>query len=252
MIHSVLAIGQSNMAGRGFMNCEGLIENSKILVLRNGIFRPMSRPVNPDRPFSGVSLTESFADEYSKDHGDVEVGIIPCADGGTCLDQWQVGSLLYDNAVNCAKLAMRTSHIVAVLWHQGESDCHSHRAPFYEEKCRKIMESLRKDLSLGDVPLIMGGLGDYLVNYKGGTPCEQFYKQINASIEALSKKLPKCAYVSAEGLTPNSDNLHFNTSSLYEFGRRYYAAFKELEDKNRVFEEKPDASSAVRTGMELL
>ena len=240
------------MAGRGFMNDAELIDNQNILAMRNGIFRPMYRPVNPDRSFSGVSLAESFADEYSKEHEGVQVGIIPCADGGTCLDQWQVGSILYDNAVNCARLARRTSHIVAILWHQGESDCFEDRYSHYEEKCLKIMKSLREELSLTDVPLLMGGLGGYLINYAGKTQCAKYYLQINEAIERVASKLPKCAFVSAEGLAPNPDNLHFSTPSLYEFGRRYYAEFKKLEDKNRVFEEKPDMWSAIRTGIEML
>ncbi len=49
-------------------------------------------PVNCDRPFSGINLA-SFADAYSKDKN-VKVGLIPCADGGTSLAQWQPGSLL--------------------------------------------------------------------------------------------------------------------------------------------------------------
>lgn len=254
MIHSILIIGQSNMAGRGYMNCEGLIDNPNIHAMRNGIFRPMYRPVNPDRSFSGVCLAESFADEYSKEHEGVTVGIIPCADGGTCLDQWQEGSLLYDNAVNCARLAQRTSHIVAILWHQGEGDCREERYPLYEEKCMKIMESMRRDLGLCDVPLLLGGLGDYLkdyINHEGKLSCIN-YPHINAALQKMAAKLPKCAYVSAEGLKPNPDNLHFSTPALYEFGRRYYAEFKKLEDKERIFEEKSDMWTAIRTGLEML
>ena len=131
MIHSFLIIGQSNMAGRGNMAEASplLTKGGRMKVLRNGRWQIMYRPVNPDRPFSGTCLAESFAKAYSDDHPDVEVGIIPCADGGTSLDQWQEGGLLFDNAVNCAKLAMRTSHLVGILWHQGEADCSAELHP---------------------------------------------------------------------------------------------------------------------------
>lgn len=49
--------------------------------------------------------------------------MIPCADGGTKIKQWQPGELLYDHAVAMAKLAMRTSKLCGIIWHQGESDC---------------------------------------------------------------------------------------------------------------------------------
>ena len=106
MIHSFLLIGQSNMAGRGILNEVKPIANNRLKVLRNGRWQNMFSPVNPDRPFSGVCLAESFADAYSAEHN-VDVGLIPCADGGTTLDQWRVGGLLYDHAVCIAGLASR-------------------------------------------------------------------------------------------------------------------------------------------------
>ena len=56
MIHSVLMIGQSNMAGRGNIGDVEPIRNLHLLVLRNGRWQPFFVPVNPDRPFSGISL----------------------------------------------------------------------------------------------------------------------------------------------------------------------------------------------------
>lgn len=61
MIHSFLLIGQSNMAGRGFLSEAHEIDGSNIRVLRNGRWQPFFRPVQPDRAFAGVSLAESFA-----------------------------------------------------------------------------------------------------------------------------------------------------------------------------------------------
>ena len=114
MMHSFLLIGQSNMAGRGFLADAPALDNHGLYVFRNGRFQPMFRPVNPDRAFWGTNLSERFARLYADAYG-VEVGVIPCADGGTAIRQWEKGSLLYDNAVNCARLAARTSVIAGVL-----------------------------------------------------------------------------------------------------------------------------------------
>ena len=76
------------MAGRGVIGSVPAIENPHLFVSRNARWQPMFVPVNPDRPFSGVNLAESFADAYSRDH-DADVGLIPCADGGTSLAQWE-------------------------------------------------------------------------------------------------------------------------------------------------------------------
>ena len=59
-------------------------------------------------------------------------------------------------------------------------------------------------------------------------------------------------YVSAEGLSANPDNLHFSAKALREFGLRYYNEFLKLENKDKIFVDKPDPDEALRTQMELL
>ena len=253
MIHSILMIGQSNMAGRGLLTeAEPLNTNGgRIKVLRNGRWQKAYRPINGDRSFSGTCLAESFAVAYSNDHPDVSVGLIPCADGGTTLEQWREGGLLFDHAVSCARLAMRTSHLVAILWHQGEGDCTPERYPVYFEKISAIMQAFRRELQAEDVPLIVGGLGDFL-QYRTASPVLVNYPHVNEALKQFADATPRAAFVSAEGLTSNPDFLHFNHRSLQEFGLRYYAAFRTLEDRKRVFAEKADMDDAVRTEMELL
>ncbi|MBR2930124.1 MAG: sialate O-acetylesterase [Clostridia bacterium] len=250
MIHSILIIGQSNMGGRGFVSEVEPIVNKNILVARNGRWRPMYVPVNPDRVTSGINLSESFADLYAKDKG-VDVGIIPCADGGTSLDQWAVGSLLFDHACYMAKLAQRTSTIAAVLWHQGESDCGEANYPLYEEKLTKIIEGFRRRLDLYDVPFLVGGLGDFLNDFPG-SPVFKNYVYVNEALKSLAAKDERIGFVSAEGLGGNPDNMHFSAKALREFGVRYYNEFLKLEDKDKVFLEKPSADLAIVNELESL
>lgn len=227
--HSILIIGQSNMAGRGFMDGLAPIDNNRMIVLKNGRWQYMFRPVNFDRPFSGVCLAESFAEAYAKDHEDVKIGVIPCADGGTTLDQWAVGGALFDNAVSQAKLAQRTSQIVGVLWHQGEGDCAEELYPLYEEKFLKIMNAFRQQLGLENVPFIVGGLGDFLSdNVEFGDTLKN-YQYINETLQKIASEQKMVGFASAKGLTSNPDVLHFNTPSLNEFGLRYYAEWKRFE-----------------------
>ena len=250
MVHSILIIGQSNMAGRGFPSDVEPIVNDKIKVLRNGRWWPKYVPVNPDRVTSGINLVESFADLYSKDH-DAEVGIIPCADGGTCIDNWCVGGVLFDHACYMAELASRTSTIAAVLWHQGESDTREERYPYYEEKLSVVMEAFRSKLNLHDVPFLLGGLGDFLEILDRADHFKN-YVHINAALESYCAKTPMCGFVSAKGLGANPDNLHFSAAALREFGVRYYNEFVKLENKNKVFEEKPCFELAIKSGLEHL
>lgn len=254
MIHSVLMIGQSNMAGRGFLNeAEPIAKDVTLRVLRNGRWQRLYRPINPDRVTSGYSLGESFAEEYARDHG-VEVGVIPCADGGTKLEQWVKGELLYENALFNAKQAMRTSHLVAIIWHQGESDCPEPNCDTYCERITEMMTSLRKDLGDEELPLVVGGLGDFLAIRADSEnkPHLHNYTRVNSELERFAASFPKTAFASAEGLSANPDNLHFSTAALKEFGQRYYKAFLTVEDRTKVFSEEGKTSDTARTEMELL
>ena len=229
-MHSILIIGQSNMAGRGFPSEVEPIQNKSLFVLRNGRWWPMYVPVNPDRVTAGVNLVESFADLYAKEKG-VEVGVIPCADGGTCLDQWAPGGAIFDHACYMTELASRTSTVTAILWHQGESDCAPERCPLYEEKLTRIISALRERTGLHNVPFLVGGLGDYLVNYHPELGYfGENYKKVNIALQNIAKKQPNVGFVPADGLLPNKDNLHFSAASLRAFGIRYYEAFLKLEN----------------------
>jgi len=223
-MYAFLMIGQSNMAGRGYINDVPAIKNERCYMLRNGRWHKMSSPVNYDRPFAGVSLAESFADAVSKLYH-VDVGLIPCADGGTRLEQWMPGEVLYDHAIAQAKLAQRTSKIAGVLWHQGEADCDDELWPMYYEKCTKVLSSFRKDLKLDHVPFLVGGLGEFLPKQRENL---KNYPFINEALQTMASDNKQIGYVPAEGLTSNPDNLHFNAESLREFGMRYFDVFKQM------------------------
>lgn len=249
-MHSFLLIGQSNMAGRGHLGEAHEIDKSHIYTLRNGRWLKMFRPINPDRNFSGVNLAESFAERYAQKYG-VDVGLICCADGGTQLNQWMPGELLFDNAVNNARLAARTSDIVGVLWHQGESDCNKELYPDYQKKFETIMHAFKEQLNLQDVPFVLGGLGDFLQNC---TLDESFknYIHINDALEKIAKENGLTGFASAKGLTANPDNLHFNSQSLYEFGIRYFEEFEKLTSVQKVFGESRSKEDTERSEIELL
>lgn len=251
MIHAFLLVGQSNMAGRGFPNEVEPIQNKDIFVLRNGRWWPMYVPVNPDRVTAGINLAESFADRYAKEHG-VQVGLIPCADGGTSLDQWKPGGVLFDHAVAMAQLADRSAHIVGVLWHQGESECSDERYPLVKDKLKNLIGAFRQTPCLEKLPFLVGGLGDYLQYFERAGKIKDNYWQVNNAMAEVVAETENCVFVSAKGLGANPDNLHFSAAALREFGLRYYEAFLTLEDKERVFEEKPAWEFAVRGELEAL
>jgi len=226
MIHSFLMIGQSNMAGRGRLNDVPPIANERLLMLRNGRWRPLAEPVNYDRPFSGTCLGTSFADEYSR-RFNCDTGLIPCADGGTSLEEWAVDGQLYSHAVSQTLLAMRISEVKGILWHQGEADSKKEEnALGYEKHFMVIISALKKECDLENVPVIMGELGYFLSEYKQGE-C-RFYQQVNKALADIAARYPGYALASSKGLSSNGDDLHFNALSLKEFGKRYFSEYLRL------------------------
>ena len=226
---SFLLIGQSNMAGRGFIKDAKPIDASHISTFRNGVWFGMFRPINPDRPHAGVCLAESFAEAYAKKY-DERIGLIPCASGNTKLSQWMPGTNLYDNAVHCAKLAMRSSELLGILWHQGESDVSSDETiNNYKENFEIMINTMRKELGNEELPVVIGGLGDYLKEDPDYTP-EAIVNvdRLNEIFEDIVKTNKKMAFASAKGLTCNPDLTHFNAESLYDFGLRYFEAFETI------------------------
>lgn len=226
MIQSFLMIGQSNMAGRGFLDEVPLIFDEHIKMLRNGRWQTMAEPVNYDRPTAGGSLGVSFAAAWRVGNPAGEIGLIPCADGGTSLDDWAVGGPLFENAVNQARLALQSSTLAGILWHQGESDCFPEKAALYEGKFAAIMTALRDALQAPEVPLVIGGLGDYLTTGIYGAYFK-LYTEVNAVLRRIAQTQPHCTFAAATGLTANPDGLHFNAASLRTLGVRYYKAWAE-------------------------
>ena len=245
-----MIIGQSNMAGRGFLNEAKEIDGSRIYTLRNGRWQLMFRPINPDRSFSGVNLAESFAEGYAKKH-DVDVGLICCADGGTSLDQWKPGDVLFDNAVFQTKLAMRSSELKGILWHQGESDCLEHLSSTYCQRFEEMRDRMRKELGLPNIPFVVGGLGDFLKNCTI-SPNVRFYERVNAALINIVERDELTVFASAEGLGANPDELHFNAEALHTFGLRYLDAFEKLNVGTDKTENSSVLQDTRRSEIELL
>ena len=232
MIKAFIMAGQSNMAGRGIIGDVPPIENEgRIFMLRNGKWQPMSEPINPDRAIyvsdrtkirSGISPAASFAKAWI-DNNEGSVGLIPCADGGTAIDEWQPGTVLFDNMIQQAKLAMRSSEICGVLWHQGESDSKTEeKALAHSGKLTKIIDGIREALGLPDLPFIMGEVAWKHERWP-------YTGIVNERMHDLCKNIPHTGVASCEGYSIGPDSLHFTAEFYREFGMRYYRAYEKVK-----------------------
>lgn len=217
-------LGQSNMAGRGFISEVPLICNERIQMLRNGRWQMMAEPINYDRPVAGVGLAGSFAAMWCMDNEAEKIGLIPCAEGGSSLDDWSVDQTLYKHAVSEAAFALQDTELIGILWHQGENDSFGGSYQTYYKRLQVIVERLRNDLNAEAVPFVIGGLGDYLGKSGFGLNCTE-YEMVNRELLRFAREQEHAYFATAKGLTSNPDGIHMNAVSQRRFGVRYYEAF---------------------------
>ena len=212
-----LLIGQSNMAGRGQVEPADQEIHPRIFMLdKTNAWVPAKDPVHFDKPkAAGVGLCSAFARCVAAHNPDAKIGLIPCAFGGTTLDQWKPGSDLYTNAVARARIALRNGRLAGILWHQGEGDCSDQKRDTYPARFSAMIAQLRRDLDVEQVPVVIGELGWF----------NEQKKRFNAMLPQVAGTVPRCALVSAEGLGANPDNVHFSRAALVDFGKRYFEAF---------------------------
>ena len=227
-----LMMGQSNMAGRGDLREVEPLPSSHAFVLRNGKWQPMTEPLNIDRPInfsgkmgtnSGVGPAASFAAEYARTFNE-DIGLVPCAEGGSSLEDWKPGGQLFLNAYYQAKLASNVGELTGILWHQGEAECHDPAlAHSYKERFLNIMNKLRSELA--PMKIVVGELG-YFYREHPGHP--KYVDDVNRALNELAAENSDIAIASSNGLTDRGDMLHFCAKAQRKFGRRYFEAYRTL------------------------
>ena len=219
-----LLIGQSNMAGRGKVEPQDTVTSSRIFMLTKEKQWTLAKdPVHFDKPVAGVGLCSEFARLLVKEDATITVGLIPCAVGGTSLDQWKPAGLLYTNAVKRARVATKSGKLAGILWHQGESDSAHEKVVTYAERFTAMITQLRKDLHAEDVPVVIGELGHF----------RAASAELNAILPDVARAVPLCVLVTADGLKDKGDLLHFGSTALRTFGQRYAAAYLKLTSETR-------------------
>lgn len=228
-----LLVGQSNMAGRGATDAASKPNSPKIWAInRHNEWTMATDPLHEDKPaVVGVGPGLTFAQEVLKEYPDRPIGLIPCAVGGSGIDDWlpgvrheQTGIYAYDEMLARVKEAQKRGTIKGIIWHQGESDSSPEKKDAYAAKLADFFKRLRRDTHTEDVPLVVGTLGDF---YVAKNPAAAF---VNDVIADYAKDTKRVYLASASGLTHKGDDTHFDTPSARELGKRYAEAFLKAKE----------------------
>ena len=234
-VHLFLLVGQSNMAGRGQVTDEDRKPIPRIVMLtKSGEWKPAVAPLHFDKSSAGVGIGREFAKQIAEADPTITIGLIPCAAGGSPISTWEPGgyhgqttSHPYDDTIRRAKLAMKSGVLKGILWHQGESDSKPELAAVYETKLHELIARLRKDLNAEAVPFIAGQMGQFKER-----PWGEDKKRVDQAHRDIAKKVKHAAFVNSDGLSHKGDQVHFDSQSYREFGRRYATAFQKLTAKD--------------------
>lgn len=225
-----LLIGQSNMAGRGYMVPEDTVGSIEGVYLLD----TPGNPVPATHPFNqyssirkGMAMQQvnpglGFVTEM-KAHTRHKILLVVNAKGGSALDEWMPGTLFHAEAIRRTRQAEQYGKLKGILWHQGCSDSSDSLRDTYMDRLEIMVDALRDSLDAQDIPFIAGELP----YWRPASP------KFNEMIVTIDRHIPNSACVSAEGCGPRADwhDPHFSREGQLILGRRYAEKMLEMQKR---------------------
>ena len=237
----VIMAGQSNMSGRGALPKSPPPPLKNVFVFGNDdqwhpAIEPLDSEVNQVDLISedrnpGFSPGTAFAQSIIEKRPDILIGLIPCAKGGSAIEEWQKNSertSLYGSCLRRIKIAEESGSVVAMLFYQGETDALDFtNAAKWASRFSRFVDDIRADLENSNLPIVFTHLP-----YKNG---EEYvaWEVVKAQQEIV--KISNTALVKTVDLTLFS-NAHLDTQSHVVLGKRYADALNALDVNWKPYE----------------
>ena len=234
----IIQAGQSNADGTAFGPAdEPYTPDGRVWYMNeNDTISLAVEKVNGNSIQSNFSL--SFAREYIRT-GRLAEGrkllILRASIGGTGFldNRWKLTDDLYLHMMEMIRTALALNpenRLVALLWHQGETDAIYHAT--YDQHYNHLatlLRSVRDTFSVPDLPFVAG---DFVQQWIEANP--QICAPVLKAIRAVCADLGHCSFVETDGLKSNDqelgtkDDIHFCRNAIYELGLRYFKAFTDI------------------------
>lgn len=216
--------GQSNMAGRGFVEPKDTIPSPRVYTLdKENNWIIAKEPLHFYEPsMTGLDCGLSFGKELSSRLNDsIFIGLIPCAVGGSSVEQWLGDSLfrevkLLTNFTERTKFASKYGTIKGILWHQGESNANKEQSKNYKDNLESLFEKFRIIAQNDSLPIFIGEIGSFLNKQEYGS----YPDSINKALHLIAIKDKNVHLVQTNDLKHKGDSLHFDSESQRLFGKR--------------------------------
>ncbi len=187
-------------------------------------------------PDPGFGPSVVFATTVLEKKPDMVIGLIPCAIGGSTIQEWQRNlsdRTLYGSCLKRIRAASVMGQVAGVLFFQGETDADD--PALYPEtvfspnewsiKFLKFINDLRNDLNIYDLPIVFAEIGT------NTDPKRSINWQIVQQQQQMTTA--HClAMITTRDLSLQ-DFVHFNTESQRIIGQRFAKAFLDLSFCNQ-------------------
>jgi len=165
----------------------------------------------------GAGLGLPFAKAMLQRTG-VPIGLLPCAHGGTSMEQWnpaakdKLGDSLY--GATYRRFLATGSRIRGVLWYQGEAEANPKVIAAFPDKFEKLIAAFRQDFLQPDLPFYYIQIGRH-VNYTN----QSEWNAVQEAQRKLESRVPKVGMVPAVDLSLD-DAIHVSTADLKRLALR--------------------------------
>ncbi len=150
----------------------------------------------------------------------LKIGLIPCALGGSTIDQWDPAkktsgdSSLYGATIN--RIKSIGEKIKGLVWYQGESEAMLLETKTYESKFLNLIDSFRKDIGNPELPIIYVQIGKF--NFRDSA-MNRTWEDIREIQRDVLKKRKNVYMVTGIDL-PLDDCIHISTEGQERLGKR--------------------------------
>ena len=246
----VLIAGQSNAQGSGY----GPVEEEH---LPDGVVYRMSGLGKGDKYENGTwylslppeikieeldsTKSDDFGTAFVREYRrkgllaeDRKILVLNTALGATsfAVGHWTPMGLCYRRMLymlDCALNLHPENRVVALLWHQGESDASRDvdEATHYENLSR-LLHSVRA--KVGNVPIVTG---DFCAQWKeqNAEKCAPIIRAIRRVMDDMGGAFIETADLPSneQDKTEEPDQIHFSRNSLHILGKRFFSAYEQIK-----------------------
>ncbi len=191
-------------------------------------------------------IEQYLAYEWGNEYGTDKVVIAKCAMGDSSIySEWSIEQEQDDKLWYLFRefvwkpLAAHLDSIgweavpVCAYWMQGESDCKSTLAPYYEQRLQVLVNKLRSQIGSVDLPIIIGGLSDHYDDTYGS-----IVKSAQASVATANEGVYLVPTDGTDGKSPLpklSDDIHYTATGQQIQASRVFEIIKSVYDSEKFY-----------------